>query len=159
MKKNKSGQEEMVGFALIVIIVAVIILIFVGFSIKKPQKEPIESYEVESFIQSFLQHTSDCKDKIEYLSVQKLMIGCFDNEKCEEDGRETCEVLNATLTGILNEGWKVGEGGLTRGYLLEVSSGVKKIVSIQEGNVTKNYKGAMQPLGRNDIQIEFTAYY
>jgi len=32
--KPKRAQEEMVGFALIVVIVAVIMLIFLGFSIK-----------------------------------------------------------------------------------------------------------------------------
>ena len=64
--KRKKAQEEMVGFALIIILVAVILLIFLGFSLRDQEKETIESYEVESFIQSFLQYTSDCRDNLEF---------------------------------------------------------------------------------------------
>jgi len=156
--KKKSGQEEMIGFALIVIIVAVIILIFISFSLTRPQKEPVESYEVESFIQSLLQYTSDCEDNLGYLSVQKLIASCFDNEICVS-GKTACEVMNSTLKGIIDESWKVGEKNPTKGYSLEILSGTEKIISFEEGNATNNYKGAMQPLGRNNIEVVFNAYY
>ena len=65
----KRAQEEMVGFALIVIIVSVILVIFLGFSLRDQGKENVESYEVESFIQSFLQYTSECRDNFNFLSV------------------------------------------------------------------------------------------
>ena len=156
--KNKSGQEEMIGFALIVIIVAVIILIFISFSLTKPQKEPVESYEVESFIQSLLQYTSDCEDNLEYLPVQKLIASCFDNKICIS-GKTACEVMNSTLKGVIDESWKIEEGNPTKGYLLEILSGTERIISFKEGDVTNNYKGAMQPLGRNNIEVVFNAYY
>ena len=46
--KDKLGQEEMIGFVLIIILVAIIILVFLSFSLKKPVKDNVESYEVES---------------------------------------------------------------------------------------------------------------
>ena len=75
--KNKYGQEEMVGFALIMIIVAIILLIFLSFSLGKSEKETVESYEVESFIQSMSQYTTDCRDNLEYVSIQKLIFDCL----------------------------------------------------------------------------------
>src|SRR3989338_10745103 len=102
--KNKFGQEEMVGFALILILVAIIILVFIGFSIRSPEKESVESYEVESFLQSMLQYTTSCENNIEKLPVQKLVFSCNAKEKCL-DGRDSCEVLQTELESILKESW------------------------------------------------------
>src|SRR3989338_8353081 len=101
MRLKKHAQEEMVGFALIIIVVAVILLVFIGFSIRKPQKENVESYEVANFIQSFLDYTTKCKDSanLEYLSIQKLIFYCNNKETCL-DGKDACEVLDSTLRGI-----------------------------------------------------------
>ena len=161
MKKRATrGQEEMVGFALIIIIVAVILLIFIGFSLRNPQKENVESYEVDSFIQAFLQYTTDCKDlnNLQYRLVQNLIADCSDNEKCFDE-RDTCDVLNSTLKGIVEESWKVVGDWPVKGYELEIKSDEAVILLIKKGNVTKNYKSSMQPLGKKDINILFTAYY
>ena len=48
LKRNKA-QEEMVGFALIIVIVAVILIILLGIYLRKPKDQAIESYE-ESII-------------------------------------------------------------------------------------------------------------
>ncbi len=49
-KIQKKAQEELVGFALIIIIVAVILLFLIVFSLRSNEKEAVESYEVNSFI-------------------------------------------------------------------------------------------------------------
>jgi len=154
----KRSQEEMVGFAMIVIIVAVIILIFINFSIRKEVKEPVESYEVENFIQVVLQYTSECEDYMGYLPLQKVIIKCNDYEKCL-DGKEACEVLNETLTQITEEGWKFGNNSLTKGYYLNITDGEKTILFLERGNTTSNYKGATQILGKDNLQVKFTSYY
>jgi hypothetical protein len=160
--QNKSGQEEMVGFALIIIIVAVILLVFLGFSLRSSQKDTVESYEVNSFIQAFLQYTADCRDKsdLEYLSIQKLIFDCYDNEMCLDE-RRTCDVLNSTLKDIVKESWKVEGDRPVKGYELKIIVDEEEMLVIKEGNVTKNYKGSMQDFlrGGNDYEIFFTAYY
>jgi len=60
MKYNKKAQEEMVGFALIIIVVAVILLVFLSIGLRKDGREDVESYEVASFIQSLLQYHTSC---------------------------------------------------------------------------------------------------
>lgn len=156
MKANKKAQEEMVGFALIIIVVAVILLIFIGFSLKTPKKENVESYEVESFIQSSLQYTTDCRDNLRTFSIQKLISSCRNDEICL-DGRNTCEVLNSTLKGIVEESWKVGENTPIKGYEFKIISDKKEMLKFGEGNITANSKGSVQYFP--NIEIFFTAYY
>jgi maltodextrin utilization protein YvdJ len=159
--KSKRSQEEMVGFALIIIIVSVILLVFLGFSLRGEQKESVESYEVESFIQSFLQYTTECKaSNLEYLTIQKLIFYCDEKRECS-DGKNTCEVLKSNLKGIIEESWKVEEGSVVKGYELKIDKENSEILLIEKGDKTNNYKSSMQTFARSgkSYHILFTGYY
>ncbi len=161
MKIKNKAQEEMVGFALIIIIVAIVILVFLGFSLRSGQKETVESYEAESFIQSFLQYTSECRNGIENIQIRDLIFSCDKNENCV-NGKNSCDVLNSELSGIINQSWPIGTDRPVKGYELMISNDRNRtILSIQEGNVTENSKGAPQPFFRGGtiIDITFKAYY
>jgi len=161
-RKNKRAQEEMVGFALIMIVVAVILLVFLGFSLNQPQKELVESYEAESFIQAVLQYTTDCRDlgNLEYLSIKKLIFNCNSEKKCLDE-KEACEVLNSVLIDVLEESWDVGINEPIKGYKLNITVNEMEMLSVEKGNVTSNYKGAMQDFvkSENSFEVYFTAYY
>lgn len=158
--KPKRSQEEMVGFALIIIIVAVILLIFIGFSLRDQEKEVVESYEVDSFIQSFLQYTTDCVDsyKPRYRSIEKLIIDCNNGERCLDE-RDICEVLDSILKEIIEESWDVKGDRPVKGYNLKIGSNNETILDISDGDATNNYKSSMQELGKQDIEVIFKAYY
>ena len=160
LNKKKKAQEEIIGFALIVIIVAVILLFFLIFYIKSGEKEGVESYEADSFIQAVLQYTTECRDYLEYLSVQKLIFECNNNALCLDD-REACEVLNSTLGEIVDKSWLIGEDRPVKGYELKIMANQEEMLSFVEGNITKNYKGAKQDFTKsgNFIEIFFRAYY
>ncbi len=159
MKKYKKAQEEMVGFALIMIIVAVILLVLLSLSLRDSGQE-VESYEVGSFIQAFLQYTSDCRDDSEYLDVKNMISDCDRGRICL-DGRSSCEVLNSTLREIVEEGWKVGADRPVVGYELIILSNGGEIFFIAEGNVTRNQEGSMQSFAKrgSNFEVFFTAYY
>ena len=154
----KRAQEEFVGFALIIIIVAVILLVFLSFTLRQP-KANVQSYEVESFLQTALQYTTDCRNNYESLPLQKLIVACIGEETCA-DGRETCNALNNTLREMIGEGWGVGEEYPTKAYELRVITENKTILDIEEGNLTRSYKSAVQDFSKsgNSIQIYFKAY-
>lgn len=152
---NKMAQEEMVGFALIMIIVSVILIIFISLTITKPQEE-VESYEVESFIQAMLQYTTDCEDNLEHLSVQRLILRCKRGDICLDE-RNTCDVLDETLNGLIKGSWQI-ENRPVKGYDFKVISDQETIIAISEGNKTNNFKGSVQILP-NDIDISFRVYY
>ncbi|MBI4116629.1 hypothetical protein HY449_02710 [Candidatus Pacearchaeota archaeon] len=159
--KNKLGQEEMVGFALIIIIVAIVILVFLGFSLRGGNKETVESYEVESFIQSFLQYTSECGNEIENLQIRDLIFSCDKNENCA-GGRNSCDVLDSELSGIIHQSWPVGEERPVKGYELAIFNDRNEtILNLAGGNATENSKGGVQEFFRGGtlIDITFKAYY
>lgn len=159
-RKYKLAQEEMVGFALIVVIVAVIILIFLGFTIRNKSNTDTQSYEVESFLQAVLQYTTECKDYSGYLSVQKLIIECDRGRACLDE-RGSCEVLNSTLSKIVKESWKIEGDRPIKGHSLNITSDQEEVLSISGGNFTKNSKRAFQDFSKsgNSIEITFNAYY
>ena len=154
-KLKKKGQEEIVGFALIIIIATVMILFLLSFSLRSNKKENVESPELTSFVQASLQYTTTCEVNSNNLSVQNLVFECIDNGLCS-DNRDSCAVLNSTLAGIVGEGWKVGLDRPVKGYELLVRGNNNSIVAISEGNVTANYKGALQDLARGSSSIEIT---
>jgi len=160
LNKKKKAQEEIVGFALIIIIVAVILLFFINFYIRSGEKESVESYEADSFIQALLHYTTDCEDYLENLSIQDLILECDDDTLCL-DYRKTCDVLNSTLRNIVDKTWRVGEDEPVKGYELNITANQKEILSFIEGNITRNYKGAEQSLPKSGylIKIFFRAYY
>ena len=159
-KKNKRAQEEIVGFVIIIVIVAIILLFFLNFYLKGEKKESIESYEANSFIQSFLSYTTECRDYLEYLPVQELIFECDNSESCL-DGQEACEILNSTLKNIARESWPIGENRPIKGYELKIIAHQKELLSFTEGNITKNYKGSKQDFtkGSSVIEVLFRAYY
>ena len=156
--KNKKAQEEMVGFALIIIIVAIIMLVFLGFSLRSTQKATVENYEVESFIQSFLQYTTECENNVEKLSVQKLIFSCNNREICA-NGVNSCDVLKSDLSQIVSESWKIGTDRPVKGYELSIKTDQNQIIlELKKGETTRNFKGASPPLSKG-INVVFKAYY
>ena len=159
-KNNKLGQEEMVGFVVIVIIVSVILLILLGFMLRKPSSEAVKNYEVESFIQASLQYTTVCENQIEFLSIQDLIVSCEEGETCLDE-RNSCEVLNETLKGIIENAWNVKEGSAIKGYKLKVMVDGEEKFTIEKGNETRNYKGAFQDFskGSSNYEVSLDVYY
>ena len=147
---NKRAQEEIVGFAMIVIIVSIILIFFLVFSLSD---EPVtNSYETESFLQAALAYTSSCEDRNNFLPVQGLIVSCYNEARCDDE-KDACVVLNETLKGILEESWQVGSDFPAKGYNLEVFTSEEQILSIEKGNIPGNYKGAQQVLPYSGAQI------
>jgi hypothetical protein len=157
-KKNIKGQSEMVGFALIIIIVAVVLLIFLSVSFKNSNNKDIQSFEVESYLQSTLEYTTDCSKNYEtdYYNLRRLIFACVDKKDCF-DGSYSCEILNNTLKNLLSNSWEIGEDSPNKGYSLEISVKGEEFLSLEEGNFTNNNKGAFQSF-EDGLEIRFIVY-
>lgn len=160
MKINKKAQEEIVGFVVIVVIVSVALLILLWFLLSKPSTATVESFEVQSFIQTTLQYTTDCESFTDSLSVQDLIIACNGEEKCLDE-RDSCIVLNDTLTNIIESSWNVSEQSAVKGYKLGISIDDQEKLLLQKGNQTTNYKGDFQDFARegSDYKVSLNIYY
>lgn len=154
----KKGQSEMVGFALIIVIVSVILLIFLSVTFKKSNEDAPNNEQVGAFVQAFLSYTTDCEIgySSKYYNVQRLILACGQNKYCIDE-RNSCDVLNETLEGIIESSWKVGGNWPTKGYLLNITLEGEELISFYEGNQTSTNKGYSQVLD-GGIDIVFTAY-
>lgn len=158
MKLNKSGQEELIGFALIMIIVAVVMLIFLSLSLASPNKKTVESYEVESFLSSALSYTTGCETYGRGLrDLEDLVRDCNGGLTCT-NGDKACDVLENTFTEILNVSWRVGPNWPYNGYTLKIYNEEEtEILTVKEGNETGDSRGYTSLDGRGN-EISLTIY-
>ena len=165
---QRTAQEEMVGFAVIVIIVAVILLVMLGIWLNKPKETAAESYKAESFIQAFLEQTTSCTRDfgLSYSNVIDLISECDSKQVCTGENSEAesvpaCEILNSTISEILESSWPAGQDRPIKGYVMNITSGSNEIASAQAGNETSNYQSGIQDFSKRgaSYRIEFRAYY
>jgi len=154
LKSNKA-QEEMIGFAMIMVIVIIVILFFLVFSLRNNSTENVQSYEVDNFIQAMLQYTTSCDNYLGNYSLQYLMFQCANGNTCLNE-KESCEVLNSTMQGILDESWTVGEENPLKGYDFDILANGQGLISVRQGNQTSNYKGALQDLTKGPYSISIS---
>lgn len=118
-KINKKGQEEMVGFVLIMVLVTVIAVIFLGITLRNPTSTGIESQQIASFLSSLSQLTTDCDISTTRKNVEGLIIKCSENKVCS-NGKPVCEVLENTLKEAMKASYLVNEDSFTRSYNLTI---------------------------------------
>lgn len=143
IKKEKKGQEEIVGFVLIIIIVTVIALVFLSFSIKKTDTG-YESRETESFIGSLMKHTTRCLISGGFENIEDLIRNCYQGKSCSNN-LDACEELNSTLSELLENSWPIENtkysyysfSSYYTGYGQNIS-----IIAISKGNCAGRKLGA-----------------
>lgn len=148
----------MVGFALIIIIVAVLLMIFFSVSMKKTNEDLTESYEPQKFIQAILSYTTDCEVDYSnnYHNLRRLIFDCKDKKPCLDE-RDSCDVLNQTLKGLLESSWTVGIENPNKGYLLNMTVEGEEVLSFEGGNKTNINQGTSQILPEG-LEIRFIVY-
>ena len=142
MGRLKKGQEEIVGFVVIVVLIAVIALVFLAISLRKAPVE-LNSREVSSFLQSASRYTTDCYISQERrYDVKDLVISCQQGERCLS-GSLACDVLNATLTEMFNTALNPGEENKIKAYKSSIRDEVNRtILELRKGKCTGKITGA-----------------
>jgi hypothetical protein len=166
--KNKKAQEEMTGFVLVVIIMAVIFLVFVGIMIRKPSSVSTqESRDIQQFLESTMEVTSSCAFGYEpaYASIGDLLRRCNEGSSICTSGKNPCEVLNESLSGILDSAYPVGSDRPEKGYDFKItyqensSSGVgeTQMLELVKGQCKGDFKSAeyLSPSGNGNLLSSF----
>ena len=148
----------MVGFALIIIIVAIILLVFLSIYLRNQSTTVVQSFEIQNFILSFLQYTTDCQNNLEFLPINKLISDCYiDNNMVCENGQNACEVLKSSVKDIMDKSWNTNEGSMYKGYYLNiVINNESSMLNISKGQTTANYKESMQDF--SNYRVYFRVY-
>lgn len=150
---NKKGQEEITGFVLIVVLVAIVLVVFLGIALRSNKTTTLESRDIDQFLESAMQYTTECALNYEtdYVKMSGLIRECYDNpEKDCQSGKKACDVLNETIGGMLRASWPTGKDRPLKGLIFEsnyeqnTSSGmiVRKIIIASSGNCSQTIKGS-----------------
>jgi hypothetical protein len=117
MNKNKKTQQEIVGFVIIVVIVAVIGVIFLGIYLKPQATISTKDAEINNLLISTSKYTTDCYKDSEpnYRTIEDLVVDCYQYKKCG-NGNTSCSVLNQTYSGLLGRVWLTGETSAVKYY-------------------------------------------
>ncbi len=102
-KRGKKAQQEMIGFALIVIIVVVALMIFLVIQIRNPVRET-KSSNVQNLLTSVLKQKTNCVvSEPYYETVRELIRSCYENRDCKNLNQKSCEYLNSTLSEMMED--------------------------------------------------------
>ena len=173
-KTAKKGQHEILGFVMIIVIIAVIGVIFLGISLRQGRSEIIynEDAEITNFLSSSTKYTTDCilKEPL-YADMRELISGCYSKDTCKDSSdlnREACSVLNKTYSEMLDIAWPAGSDRpikyykisfyfqkgtndpATKNVFMEIESGNKEICVTKRSGRQINYK----PDGSLIVELE-----
>jgi hypothetical protein len=151
MEYKRKGQEEIVGFVLIVVLIVIVGVIFLGISLRKEKPVLRESEIIYQFLESSMEQTTDCKttEKATFIGLDSLIRDCHEtNTECT-NGKRACELSQEIFREILNNTWQVGEDYPYKGYLLEAvyfvnntnQNQVTPVINLSQGNCQDSYVG------------------
>ena len=83
------GQQEMVGFILIVVLVVIGLMVFLILSVRN-SPEPVNSLAVENMLASIMKHTTECAIVFEpqFDSFEDLFKSCYERSEERRVGKE-----------------------------------------------------------------------
>jgi len=175
--KNKKAQHEIVGFAVIIVIVAILGLIFLSLTIGRGEVSKKTSVEISDFLQSSMHYTTNCTTSYipNYKNIQDLIKSCYRNEKCinliDENGNNkmACQVLGEEYSELVRESFQVSDESKNKAYRLNIYyedlaiEEKEKIINFTEGQFMNcsSEAGASQDIFMNsgDIVIELDFCY
>jgi len=98
------GQQEMVGFILIVVLVMIGLMVFLVISLRTSPDEA-DSLEVTNMLNAIMSHTTECAipSVPNYETFEDLFKSCYENDDCAGTVGSACDYLNETLRAILED--------------------------------------------------------
>ncbi len=150
--KNKKGQEEIVGFVLIVVLLVIVAVIFLGIRLRNPEPTQKESEIVYQFLESSMEQTTTCKtsETGRFIALDSLVRECHSGNSLCTSGDESCEVVDETFKEMLNSTWQVGENYPYKGYSVQGiynfnssgNAGTEKLFNITQGTCANSFSGS-----------------
>lgn len=181
-RKNKKGQEEMMGFVLIIMLVIIIGVVFLAFSLRKPSKGILEhkSGEMGKLLHAMMECETECESNSIPQPLKEVVRMCINRESCNNIytqeqiiiGDNACIIANNTFNDMLDTflGTNIGERAI-HGYSLflisdeEYNPNLNKIKS-EAGEKTGSFFSVSEfipnPLGAGDsatIEVKLRCYY
>ncbi len=165
---DRKGQEEVVGFAVVVVLVAVVFVLFLGFSShEKPSVREKTSQDLRNYLESIRVTTTECKlSEPLFQDFKSLITLCYQGQACTS-GKKACEVLNSTTLALLSGAFSVGQDHPIKGYRFvitysELEEKQDSLITLSEGNCSSLSQRSADdffPLGRGQVTSKITTCY
>lgn len=157
MSKTKA-QEEIVGFIMVVVLVAVIFLVFLGFTIRGGP-ETSASTEVSHFLDSISEFTTPCSldGGFSYKQLDDLAISCNQGLLCSSGN--ACDILESTLKNLTESAWNFSPNSPEKSYTLTTtfSSREPLIISSENQSACNTIRGADKTFSGITLTLEICA--
>ena len=155
---NHKGQQEMVGFVLIVVVVVVGLMVFLIWSIKD-SGEVENNLRVENMLDVIMRSTTGCAIVYEpnYDDFEDLIKDYYENKYCKNIGMSVEDYLNESLNEVLSDIF--ASEATTNAYTLTISSRgdgeMKGLMMFSEGNCSGSISGAQRRIdaGTEDLIV------
>ena len=145
---NNKAQEEIIGFVIIVVIVALVSVFLLGLSLRSPNSSNKESKDIYQFLSSSMELTTQCSISYEpdYLKLSELISQCAHPNSLCLNGEDICVQTETILKNILEAAFPVGEESPIKGYEFKSTEGnntlSKEFISIKKGSCGTIIKGS-----------------
>jgi len=123
IKQNKRGQQEILGFVLIVLLVTIMGVVFLSFSIGKSRPTKQTSAEISNLLEASMYHTTKCAVNYvpQYREVQDLIKECYNHpEQMCLNGQGVCDVLKSQLKELIDQSLTVSDVSPNKAYTLKI---------------------------------------
>jgi hypothetical protein len=167
--KTRKGQEEVMGFVLIVMIVIIIGIVFFAFSMRKTgQSVWQQSSEASDFLNSILAYTTPYKigGIGTNQSVKELLQACAERQRCGTGTKDCCTAANSTISDIFGHLQADASGKFIHGYNLTATDGATRLVTVVTGETTTGssfISSVPIPVGKypnnRDIEVKLRSWY
>ena len=147
--KNKRGQQEIVGFVLIVVLVMVGLMVFLVISLRDASEDK-GSLEVKHMLDALMKHTTECAVVYEpdYDNFEDLFKSCHQGDQCGNLNRSACEYLNESLRAVVGD--MIASEATVSSYqidfFLKDGDGQQGLLQIIEGNCMGNVNAAQRSI-------------
>lgn len=146
---DKNGQQEIVGFVLIVVVVIIGLMVFLLVFLGNKNTE-IESFAVQNMISAIFKTTSKCAVSFEpqFDDYEALFKSCKAGERCNNLNVNTCDYLNTSLGGVIKSliSTEASINAYKFDFLEKDSNGESGILTISEGRCNSTRQGAQRAI-------------
>jgi len=147
---DKKGQQEIVGFVLIVVLVVVGLMVFLAISLRGGD-EVLTSVEVSNVLDVLMRTTTECAIVYDpnFDDFEDLFKSCSEGKNCENLDKKACDYLNESLEEVVR-GMMASESGVSSWaleFLERDEVGEVGILRVEEaGNCTGRVSGAQRSI-------------
>jgi hypothetical protein len=154
---TSKGQQEMVGFILIVVLVMIGLMVFLVISLRTSSDE-VDSLEAGNMLGAIIMHTTGCAIPAVpyYETFEDLFKSCYEGDDCV-GSQSACEYLNETLRGVLED--LMASEATVNAYQFDFSvvdgDGQEGLLKISEEYCTGTVLGAQRKIsaGSDDLIV------